>query len=206
MKRIFKGSGVLAVSVTFLFACASTTLKTVWMDEAYKGGALKTVLVMGISNKPAVKRYFEDEFVRELKARGTAAIAGYTVIPDEKINDKDFIASESRRLGIDSVLVTKMVDKKTVETRYPSEIRDSSLNYRGGWHGDTSRGFSSVTPGMVIQNTVVVLETNLYELNADKPVFSASSEAYLEDSPEPLIRSFVQSMIQELSQRKLIKP
>jgi hypothetical protein len=206
MKRIFKKLSVLAVSVSFLFACASTTLKTVWMDEAYTGGTLKKVFVMGVSDKPSVKRFFEDEFVRELKARGTDAIASYTVIPDAKMNDKDYIASESRKLGIDAVLVTKLVDKKTVETRYPSEIRDTSLNYRGGWHGDTMRGSSTVTPGMVVQNTVVVLETNVYELNADKPIFSATSEAYLEDSPDPIIRSFVQRLIQELSQKKLVKP
>lgn len=205
MKRIFKGLTVLAVTVCFLFGCASTTLKTVWMDETYKGGTLKTVLVMGVSNKPTVKRLFEDEFVRELKARGTAAIASYTVIPDEKMNDKDFIVSESKKLGIDSVLVTKLVDKKTVKTYYPPETSGSNFYYRGGWHGDALRGFSTYTPGMVIQNTVVVLETTVYELNSDKPIFSAVSETYLEDSPETLIRSFVQRVIQELSQKKLVK-
>jgi len=39
---------------------------------------------MGISSKPDVRRFFEDEFVRELKARGTSAIASYTVIPAKK--------------------------------------------------------------------------------------------------------------------------
>lgn len=207
MKKIFMGLTVLAVSALLISACApSTSLKTVWMDEAYKGGALKTVLVMGVSSKPNVRRFFEDEFVRELKAHGTSATASYTVIPDDKVNDKDFVAAQSRKLGVDSVLLTKLVDKKTVQTSYPAEIRDSSLNYRGGWHGDASRGYSSVTPGMVIQNTVVVLDTSVYELNADKPIFTASSETYLENSPEPLIRAFVQNMIKELAEKKLIKP
>lgn len=206
MKKLLKRFSVLAVTFFLLHGCASTTLKTVWMDEAYKGGPLKKVFVMGVSHKPTVKRFFEDEFARALKARGTDAITSYATIPQEKMNDKDFIASKIKELGADAVLVTMLVDKKTMDTYYPPEVRYSGPSYRGGWYGYYSRGYSySATPGYVVREQVVVLETNVYDLNTEKPIFSALSETYIEDSPDALIRSFVQLMIKELGQKHLIK-
>ena len=206
MKRLCKTFSVLAVTFFLLYGCASTTLKTVWMDEAYKGGALKKVFVMGVSQKPIVKRFFEDEFARSLKARGTDAITSYSTIPQEKMTDKDFITGKIKELGADAVLVTMLVDKKTMDTYYSPEVRYSGPYHRGGWYGYYSRGYSYyATPGYVVREHVVVLETNVYDVRAEKPIFSALSETYLEDSPDALIRSFVQLMIKELAQKQLIR-
>src|SRR5574340_541482 len=162
MKRYIKELSALTIVFLLLWGCATTEVKTVWMDETYKGGALKKVFVMGASHKPAIKRLFEDEFVRELKAHGSDAIASYTVIPEEKMHDKDFISSEIRKLGIDSVLVTLLVDKKTLDTYYPPQMRYPGPYYRGGWQGYYAQGLGYyAAAGYVVRDTIVGMETSV---------------------------------------------
>ena len=206
MKKLHKVFSFFAIIFFLLNGCASTTLNTVWMDEAYQGGPLKKVFVMGVSQKETVKRYFEDEFARALKARGTDAITSYATIPQEKMTDKDFITGKIKELGADAVLVTMLVDKKMMDTYYPPEVRYSRPYYRGDWYGYYSRGYSySATPGYIVREQVVALETNLYDVKAEKPIFSALSETCISDSPDALIRSFVQLMIKELAHKQLIR-
>src|ERR1700741_2603563 len=71
-------------SMAFLVAaCASTTLSNSWSNPDYKGPPLKKVMVVGVSNQPALRRTFEDEFVKELKAAGVDAVASYNFIPED---------------------------------------------------------------------------------------------------------------------------
>ena len=206
MKKLCKVFSFFSIIFFLLYGCAPTILKTVWVDEAYQGEQLKKVFVMGVSQKATVKRYFEDEFARALKARGTDAITSYATIPQEKMTDKDFITAKIKELGADSVLVTTLVDKKTMDTYYPPEVRYSGPYYRGGWYGYYSRNYSYyATPGYVVREPVFVLETNVYDVKAEKPIFSALSETCISDSPDALIRSLVQLMIKELAQKQLIR-
>src|SRR5574340_1253595 len=162
MKRYFKELSALVIVIFFLWGCATTELKTVWMDETYKGGPLKKVFVIGVSHKPTIKRLFEDEFVRGLKAHGTEAIASYTVIPEDKMSDKGFITSEIRKLGMDSVLVTLLVDKKTLDTYYPPQMRYPGPYYGGGWHGHYAQGLGYyAAAGYVVRDTIVGMETSV---------------------------------------------
>jgi len=83
------------------------------------------------------------------------------------MNDKDFVAAQSRKLGIDSVLVTKLVDKKTVQTSYPAEFRDTvSIIAADGT--EIPCGNVNCFAGHGRPEHGVVLDTSVYELNADK--------------------------------------
>jgi len=116
-KRLF--SAILIISFfVMIISCATTTLKNVWRDRNYQG-KFKRVFVIGIIKTPTVKRFFEDEFVLQLKAEGTDAIASYMVLPsDREINIKD-LAAKIAGSGADGVLITRLVDRKTVETYVP---------------------------------------------------------------------------------------
>jgi len=201
MKRIRRLS-LFAVLITFflLNACATTVTTNVWRDQTY-GGPVKKILIMGISQKKGVQRFFEDEFVRQLRQRGTAGVAGYTILPyDEKI-DKDFIAAKAREAGADTVLVARPLGRQTQRSYMPGQVYAVPGSYSrwGSYYGQ------AYSPGYVVEDEYVYIETNLYDIATDNLIWSAQSETIILAADQELIRSFISTMVAQLSSDKLIK-
>ena len=115
--RLF--SSIMVISCFIMISsCATTELNTVWRDDNYSG-KIKKVLVIGVIKRPALRRSFEQEFVQQLKTRGTDAVASFTVLAADEEVDKNIIASKLKELNADGVLITRLIDKKTVETYIP---------------------------------------------------------------------------------------
>ncbi len=200
-----------------LFSCTTTTLISVWKDENYKRGPVKKLLVFGISDKPAIKRFFEDEFENKLKTRKIEVIPSYTVIPSDKMQDKDYAQKKIKEMQIDSILITRLVDKKTVETYYPPETTGTFPNYHlphmpsphyppayyHDWYGFYHNCYQCIkTPGYKVENEILSLETNLYDANSDRLIWSALSDTFIETFDGGLdkaaIRSFIDLIIKQL--------
>jgi hypothetical protein len=195
MKRVRQLFFCSMLIVLFLLsACATTTTTNVWRDQAYQG-PVKKILVMGISKKQGVQRFFEDEFFRQLKQRGTDAVAGYSILQYDEKMDKDFIAAKAREIGADAVLVTRPLGRKTERAYMPG-----SPYYRGG-------GFYgyAYSPGYVVEDEYVYLETNLFVVATENLIWSAESETIILASDQELIKEFISTMIAKLASDKLIK-
>ena len=203
--------GVIFVIFLFILtSCATTKLNSVWRDDNYSG-KIKRVLVVGVIKRPALRRFFEQEFVQQLKARGTDAVAGFTVLPPDEEVDKNLIASKLKELDADGVLITSLVDMKTIETYIPGEVYYEHayyappVHYRE-WDSYYSRSYRAFyKPGYTVKDEVVIMETNLYEAGSEKLVWSALSETFVEGSSNDLTRSFVQVMIKDLSEKNLLE-
>jgi hypothetical protein len=185
---------VLAV---LLSACASTQLNSVWKDPNYQARPAK-IMVIGVARNPINRRIFEDEFVAQLKARGTAAIASYTVLPDREQDDHEAIAAKVKELGADTILITRLVSKKIVQTYIPATPYFPPPHY-GSWPDYYGYGYRYMyTPGYIAEDEYAVIETNLYEAKNDKLVWAASSETGISDSDLSLIRGYVEIMVKNM--------
>jgi hypothetical protein len=198
-------SSLVIIVLLAMISCATTTMKAVWKDESYQG-EITNVLVIGVSKQPVRKRYFEDEFVRQLNARGLSATPSYRIFPSEEMLEKDIVLSKIREMGIDTVLITRMVDKKTVETYVPgtTHMYTPPIHYRSvrGYYGGTGIYYE---PGHTIQNEVVVLETNLYDKKSEDLIWSAQSETIVEGPEERVVKKFIKRIVKKLSENNLIK-
>ena len=193
-----KSSGFLALVATLVTACATTQLNAVWKDQSYQGRPDK-ILVVGLAKNPVNRRIFEDEFVRQLKAHGTEAIASYTVLPDRQKDDHAIIAAKVAELGADTVLITRMVSKKTVQFYVPGTAYYPPPHY-GRWPDYYGHGYEAMyTPGYMADEEFAVIETNLYEArNNDKLVWAASSETGMHGPDQSLIRSYISIMVKAM--------
>ena len=191
-------------------SCATpkAELTSVWKDQAYQGGYLKKILIIGASRKESTRRYFEDEFVRQLRARGTDAVASYEIIPFDKVLDKATVTEKMKGSRVDSVLITKMLFKTTVDTYTPPQQPNWNELYTESFSGgEEAFGYASGTsaPKTSTGKAVVRLEINLFETGAEKPLWSASSDMPVKDDPKNEIKSLVDVLIQRLVQERLIR-
>jgi hypothetical protein len=192
----------LVIFGLFVFiSCATTTLTAVWKGESYKG-PVKKMAVIGVSDKPVIRNLFEDEFVRELRARGTDAVASYTVLPIDRLADKGIVQSKIRETGADAVLMIRLVDMKSVQTYVPGQVYVMP-NYYHGWSGYYGNVFA--TPGYAYQDEYAYLETNLYDVKTEQLIWSARSETWMADSDQSTIKSFIGVIIARLAADKIIQ-
>ena len=189
--------GYLMAFAMLLTACASTQLNAVWKDQAYQVRPAK-IMVIGVAKNPLNRRLFEDEFVSQLKARGTEAIASYTVLPDRQQNDHEAIAAKVKELGADTILITRLVSKKIVQTYVPG-TRYFPPPYYGSWPNYYGYGYRYMyTPGYIAEDEYAVMETNLYEAKDDKLVWAALSETGIMDSEPGLIQGYIGVMVKNM--------
>jgi hypothetical protein len=205
MMRTLRSSISFGMLIAMLItACAMTTLTSVWKDPSYQGQPRK-IMVIGVAKKPLNKRIFEDEFVRQLKARGMDAIASYTVMPDAKQGDHAAIAAKMKEQGADAVLISRLVSKKTVRTYVPGSVTYRP-SYYDNWRDYYGYGTQEVyTPGYTAEDEYAVMETNLYNAGNDKLIWSAASETEIRGSDQNQIKSYISVMVNAMAGQKLLR-
>ena len=184
-----------------LVACASTSLTNSWSSPDYKGPALKRLLVVGISNQPALRRTFEDEFVKDLKAVGVDAVASYNFIAEDGQAEEARVNQAVKQAGADGVLITRFVrvDVNTqVTPAYPPMM---GMGYYGGYAGAWG-GFYD--PPMVTQTDTLVLDTNLYSVDESHLLWSGTTQTFAPTSLKQNMPGFAKVIIGALQKQKLI--
>jgi hypothetical protein len=192
--------------LAMLAGCSSTSMDQVWHDPGRAAAPLGKTLVIAVAPRAQTAAALEDEWVRKLQARGIDAHALHTMLPGEPQPDKQRVVELAKANAINSVLVSRIVDKKTVEREVA--VTGSPIGahgYSGGWSDfyGTSRTFAS-TATYTVQNELAVVETNLYDVSSEKRFWSARSDTFLEGSANELIQGFVQTMIKEMSKSKVL--
>jgi hypothetical protein len=184
----------LNISLFIMTSCATTTLTHVWKDDGYVG-QISNVLVMGVIKQPAKKRFFEDEFVNQLKAQGISAVASYRLFPsDRMIEDEEILAKMNER------------DIDALETYVPGTVQYAPPYPHRRWHGYYADSYRAVyTPGYSITDEVVIIESNLYDAKSEGLIWSAMSETFVEGSRDSLVKEFIKKIIGSLSEKNLIK-
>jgi len=160
------------LAAALLAACASTTLRDSWKDPAFAGPPFKQVLVLGVSKSEASRRVFEDGFVNALHASGTAGASSYTVLPGGGPLTNVQLTDAMAKTGSDSVLATRVLRVKRDVNVTPGYAAPGFYGRGyGGWYG----GAWASAPDVNVYD-VLTIESTLWNLKADKPVWSATSE------------------------------
>jgi hypothetical protein len=184
----------------------STKLTSAWVDPTYLGQPGK-IMIIGIARNPVNKKILEDEFVLQLRARKTDAVASYTVMPEDKQDDQDVIDAKMKEQGADVVLISRLASKKTVYTYVPGSVTYPPSNY-GNWRNYYGYGLHSArevfTPGYTTEDEYALIETNLYDVRDNKLIWSASSETEVMGSDRNQISSYIRVMVNAMADEKLL--
>ena len=170
--------GVAACAALGSWSCASNTLLTrSWADPGTADHHYEKLVVVGVSADATSRRNYEDAFVEELKSRSVPCTPSSSVAPRTPL-DLAAMNDEIRRAGADAVLVTRLLDQKTVNAYYPHDrpALGPPVEYHGGWHGYYRLGL--VTPPAV-RDTSFRLEACLFDTRNDNLLWSALSQTTL---------------------------
>jgi len=177
-------------------SCATSVFRSVWNDSTYKGGPFKKVLVIGVDRNTYTQTMLEDRFVSRLAAKDVAAVASYTLFPEDELPDREAVLKKIHELGIDSVLVATIVNVRDVGIydTYPTEFNSGYYDY-----------YVLCCQSAVSEGYTVMIETKFFDAQYNKAIWSALSESALRNSLEPAINSFVSLVINNLLDKKLLQ-
>lgn len=189
------------IFVFFFLSCATTTVTDVWKDETYHGKAQKIIVIMAAKSSK-IRNMFEDRFVATLEDRGNNAIQSYKIISMEELTNKELVKSKIKGMGADTVLVSRLVDTKTIEAYMPGQIYVVPGFYYG-W--GTYYEVLFMDYGYTGDVSVSYIETNLYNMSTEKLIWSGHSKTERTEGEQQLINAFIQIMIKKLASSGFIK-
>jgi hypothetical protein len=168
-----RGALAALVGLGLLASCASTQLKDTWKDPAFSGPPLKQVLVIGAVKSDVNRRVFEDAFAAALTAAGTSAQPSYPTLPEAGAMSNERVQAAVKATGAEAVLVTRVLRVRQDVSVTPSYVAPGFYGAGfGGWYG---RAYA-VAPADVNVYDVLTVESTLWHMRTDKPVWSGTSE------------------------------
>jgi len=148
-------------------AIAQTVLTDVWKDKEYKGAA-KKIAVFVFTEKRDVRVQREDEFMRQLKARGNDTVSGSIIIPSDKMVDSTAALARIKDLGADAILTMRLIDKQEIEKMIPEADKKATTRW--------SKFYEYVYNTKPRKpDEPVFLETNLFDTATQQRVWTARS-------------------------------
>ena len=195
---------LMIILASLMISCASTKATATWRDDAYEGPPRK-VIVMLVTGKPTVKRLFENEFGKQLKARGIDAVPSYKKLPLDKKIEKDVIVTALNEVNADAIFITSLIDKKSYETYYPGSVYVAAPGFMGhGWDDYYGASFGYYSPGYVYREELLYVETQLYIMKNELLVWSIMTKTFVSDAVESKIRSVVNVITRNLEKNEIV--
>jgi len=200
----------LVTTLLVLSGCAATSMQGTWKDPDYRGGKIKSVFIIGVARDDFVRRLFEDDFNRQLGARGVKGISSYKHLGDPEAESREAAVAKVKQLGTESVVVTKVLGSRTDTVVTPARTSYSGgspyypRHHRSNWN-DYYRNSYQVThtPATVTDFQVYTIETNLYGADGTL-IWSAQSETIAGGQREATIKEFIGLVIKDMASQGLL--
>jgi hypothetical protein len=168
-----------------LAGCASTRFTNTWKapDAAplsVKQGDL--VIAMVMSKEEATRRTGEDMLGEELRQRGLRPIPSFTLIPTDQVDDREKAAAAIQDSGAMAVFAMRPIAVSKEQTYVPPTYMGGGPY--GAWGPYYGYGWGAAySPGYVRTDTVVRVETLVFDLRQNKLLWAGTSETV---NPEQL--------------------
>ena len=193
-----------SIATLTLFAADIKFLST-WksMDATTTSFVGKKVATLVISQDDGLRVSGEEALARELEARGITAIATYRIVPKPELATADKAKPWFERAAVQGVVAVRPVSKDQVRTYTPatwtSSYYSSFWNYYGyGWGAYYSPGVDRV-------DTVVVVETLVFNVAANSLVWASVTETQNPKELQAFVSDLARATVKEMQKQGVAK-
>ena len=201
-------AALVAAGAMSVAACSSTSFNTTWKApeaQPIQVQAGDKVLAMVVSPNEATRRGAEAALAAELTRRGAEGVPAHTVIPDDAVQDQSKAKPYIEKSGAQYAVVMRA-------TGQDKELSGSTGMYGPGWggYGGFYGGFygygwgAAYSPGYLRTDTIVHVETLVYDLKSDKMVWAGQSSTMNPSKAESMIKELVDEAGKEMRKEGLL--
>jgi hypothetical protein len=184
--------GCCALLLLFLLnACGSSKITGQWKDPELGSRKYSHILVIGVAKQPDRRKFL--------------AIASHTIIPRDKMQDKDTIVKSIQGLQVDGVIITRLQGIK--EQRQVSH--GSSYRVPYGYYNRMDDYYSnsfSTAPSVSYAETheYLQLESNLYDAETEKLAYSITTDTFVRQKFQSRISAYIETVVRQLKSNNLL--
>jgi len=201
MKKLVLGALFLSFSLVLTSCGPKVKVVNSWSDDSLSNYSIDSVLVIGVARSDLTRKMFDDSFVEAFAEKNVRAIPGYKFIPLEKheFPDREVVKKIIRDSGTKSVLITRVIDKKT-ETNVsgggiysvynPSPNSYSMYDYYG-------YSISYIPPTEIVDD-ILYMESNLYDIANNKLLWSVQTKVVNPVKAKKEFQQFVKALMDDL--------
>jgi hypothetical protein len=196
---------VTLLGASVLSACGTVTkIPTAWRDPAFQAGPFQKIFVIAVAENDARRRLFEDRLAGVLAEKGAIASPSYRALSDSQRLSEEQIRGAIQGGSYDGVIVSRLLGVEKDTQYVPPRTYTVPRSY-GGYYGYYGRTWDVVhQPGYYETQTILRLETNLYDVKSGDPVWSGQSETFDPSSAEKVIDSVTRVVAKRLRDEGLI--
>ena len=195
----------LFISTALLFSACSpaTKVTATWKDKNAEAKTYKNLFIVALGKNLAYKKTIEDKMATSLGNTGAKVTESTNVFPPDMTKDKaldrEQLLQKFREAGCDGIISVALVNKDS-ETRY---VPGTTAYAPGGYYGNFwgyygGMGPAMYDPGYYTTDKTYYLETNLYDVNTEKLVWSGQSETLNPDNIDKAATEFANIIVTKM--------
>lgn len=178
MKKIILAAAVAGVVIA---SCTTTKITSSWKAENTMPQPYKKILVLGLIREAdrTIQEKMENHFVDDLKGLGYNAVSSLQEYGPKAFEKMDETAAidKLKNSGVDAVITIVLLDKEKERRYVPGYVYYSPYRYYHNrfWGYRTVMYYRIYEPGYYVTNTRYFWESNLYDMNTQKLVYSVQT-------------------------------
>ena len=198
--------GICALVFLFLLnSCASSKITGEWKDPQFDNKKYTNILVIGVAKQPDRRKFYEDEFAKQLRRQGIMAIASHTIIPRDKMQDKDTIVKSIEGLNVDGVIITRLQGVKEVKEFTHGSSYQVPYGYYNNMHDYYDNSLSGAPSRSYVEtHEYLQLESNLYDAETEKLAYTITTDTFVRQKFESRIIAYIETVVRKLQDSNLL--
>ena len=204
--KVFLSTVTAALFLSGFLTAGSTDLVSTWKNPnaGPAGKAGRKLVTFLIDPDVTMREGPEETLATEIRSRGIECLAGYIVVPEELIADREKAKEFMKRMKITDALLMRVVKNEDQTTFVPGTVMYTSSAYQGFWNY-WDYGWTTVySPGYMKTDRLVSIEILLYSLDQDALLWAGRSESINPKDRRKLAKDLVDAIGKELFKAGLI--
>jgi hypothetical protein len=202
---------VLLMPLVIIFAaCSSTNVTNSWKDKNVEQASLKKVMVLAMlpeKHRP-LRQEMENEMVEDLQKKGFTAVSALAEYGPKAFAgmDEKQVMQELDKSKVDGVITVSLQDTDQSERYVPGSVRYEPYAIRyNRFYGYYQTFYNRVyTPGFTETRTNYFFETNLYDVNSNKLLYSAQSQSFDPSSAEQIAHEVAKAVVKDMEKNNIL--
>ncbi|MBS1528758.1 MAG: hypothetical protein JSU01_00500 [Bacteroidetes bacterium] len=197
---------IAILSLLLMTGCATTKITSTWKAQDVTPQHYNKIMVLGLIRTAdrTLQENMENHMVGDLRSMGYNAVSSLQEYGPKAFDNMDEQAAmdKLKNSGVDAVITIVLLDKEKEKSYVPGHIyyySPYSYYYRHFWGYHTAMYRRIYEPGYYVTNTRFFWESNVYEMNTQKLLYSIQTQSFNPSDSESLGHEYGQLIIKNIA-------
>jgi hypothetical protein len=191
--------------IVLLLSCNSSKITTSWKDESISARKFNKIMVIGIIREAdrSIQEKMENHIVSDLTSLGYNAVSALQTYGPNAFKNLDTAAAviKLKNSGVDAVLTIVLLDKEKERQFVPPTY---TVRYGGFW-GYREQLYNRIyQPGYYVTNTKYFWESNFYDMDIQKLLYSVQTQSFNPIDAENLGHEYGKIIVKNMEKQHIL--